>query len=191
MAPPRITLLDLAIAFLQIGLSSIGGAAAPLRHGIVVRRQWLDETEFAETFGVCQALPGATGGNMAVIVGQRFGGPIGSLVAIGAFTIPTMVLAIGLGALALRLATTDVRFENAEAAIAAGAAGLFVSNGIRVGRTLWRSAPAGALRVERLAISALGVVLVAGFHLWVPAVVAILVALSLVVEARARARAKR
>jgi chromate transporter len=188
VATPRITLLDLAATFAQIGFSSIGGAAAPLRHGIVVRRRWLDENEFSETFGVCQALPGATGGNVAIVIGQRFGGWLGSLVALGAFTIPTMILAIGLGALAIRLASSDLRFEHAEAAIAAGAAGLFASNGIRVGASLWRIEKRGSARLQRVAISALGVVLVAGFHLWVPAAVVILVALSLIVERRRAAR---
>jgi chromate transporter len=172
---------------LQIGLSSIGGAAAPLRHGIVVQRRWLHETEFSEMFGVCQALPGATGANVAIVVGQRFGGWPGALVSLGAFTLPTMVLAVALAAVALGLASTNVRFERAEAAIAAGAAGLFIANGTRVGWVLWRGpGTRTSLRIARAAISVLGVVLIALFHLWVPAAVVILVALSLVVDGRLR-----
>jgi chromate transporter len=175
------------MTFMQIGFSSIGGAAAPLRHGIVVQRRWLGETEFSETFGVCQALPGATGANVAIVIGQRFGGWLGSVVALGAFTLPTMVLAVMLGAIAVGLASTNVRLEKAETAIAAGAAGLFIANGIRVGWLLWRApGVAQPLRVARAAISALGLVLIVLFHVWVPAAVVILVAFGLVADARLR-----
>lgn len=180
----RIPIADLAAAFVQIGLTSVGGAAAPLRHVIVKQRAWLSEADFSETFGICQALPGATGANMAVILGQRTGSALGPLVALVALCVPSMLLAIVIAALATRAASHQVRFAAAETAVAAGAAGLFIANGTRLAWTLWRTVGDGGrvYRTMRLAIIAGGILLVAGFHLWIPAAVAVLVLASLLSE---------
>lgn len=178
-------LSELAAAFLQVGFSSIGGAAAPLRHVLVVQRGWVDEGSFAEMFGICQALPGATGANMAVVLGQRFGGVSGSVVALLCFTVPTMLFAVLLASVALRLATTMPRIQHAELAIAAGAGGLFAANGVRAGLLLL-GRTASAYRLAKLGLIALGVVLVTVFRVWVPAVVVVLVVTGLLVDARTR-----
>lgn len=183
MPPTRISLLDLAVTFAQIGFSSIGGAAAPLRHGIVSRRRWLDEAQFSEIFAICQALPGAPGANVAVALGQRFAGLAGAATALAAMTIPTMVFAIGIATVALTFAATNVRVAHAEAAIAAGAAGMFVANGTRLGRVLWRTdARVPRIRIARAGISLLGIALVVALHVSVLIAVAILVPLGVVAE---------
>src|SRR5205814_473164 len=65
---PKVSPLVLMLAFIQIGLSSVGGAAVPLRHILVVRRKWLSDAEFAEEFSIAQALPGASAANVAVML---------------------------------------------------------------------------------------------------------------------------
>jgi chromate transporter len=186
-APVRLALTDLAAAFARIGLSSVGGAAGPLRHVIVKQRKWLDEAEFAEIFGMCQALPGATGANMAVILGRR-SGLLGSVVAVLALVTPSMLLAIAIAAFATHAAAHSTRFAAGETAVAAGAAGLFVANGARLALTLLRAVGEGdrTYRALRTLVIAAGVVLVAGFRLWIPAAVVVLVAGSLAVDRRNR-----
>jgi chromate transporter len=187
MEPPaRLPLTALAVAFAQIGLSSVGGAAGPLRHVIVKQRKWLDEATFAEIFGMCQALPGATGANMAVILGRR-SGLIGSVVAVAALVTPSMLLAIAIAAFATHAAAHSARFAAGETAVAAGAAGLFVANGARLALTLARAVSEGdrTYRALRSVVIAAGVVLVAGFRLWIPAAVVVLVAASLLADRRA------
>jgi chromate transporter len=186
MEPPaRLALVDLAVAFAQIGLNSVGGAAAPLRAVIVKQRKWLDEAEFAEIFGMCQALPGATGANMAVILGRR-SGLLGSVVAVAALVTPSMLLAIAIAAFATHVAAHSARFAAGETAVAAGAAGLFIANGARLAWALWRAVGEGdrVYRAIRLAVIAAGVVLVVGFRLWIPAAVVVLVAASLLADRR-------
>jgi hypothetical protein len=40
---PKPSLLDLALGWMTIGLTSVGGAGGPLRHVIVKQRRWLSE----------------------------------------------------------------------------------------------------------------------------------------------------
>jgi chromate transporter len=182
------SLLALFNGWVNIGLTSVGGAAGPLRHVIVKQRRWLTESELAELFGIAQALPGATAVNIAVMLGDRFAGPLGPFVALAGLIVPSLLVAIALAAFATQLAATNVRFAAAETAITAAVAGIFISNGVRLMKLIWSGSADVRLgwRYARLAISALGAVLVAGFHLFVPLAMLILIALSMYVEWRLR-----
>jgi chromate transporter len=182
------SLLDLALGFANIGLTSVGGAAGPLRHVIVRQRRWLSEGEFAEMYGVAQALPGATAVNLAVLLCDRLAGPLGPLAALAGLIIPSMLIALALAGIASQLASTNVRFAAGEVAVTAAVAGIFISNGLRLIAQIWGGAPdvRVAWRSARLAISALGVVLVAGLHVFVPFAMLVLIALSMLVETRLR-----
>jgi chromate transporter len=181
---PAPSPLELAAGFCNVGLTSIGGAAGPLRHVVVKRRRWMTEGELSELFGLCQALPGATVVNIAVMFGDRCSGVLGALAAVAGLCIPSLIVALVLASVATHISATNARFAAAELAVTAAVAGIFISNGLRLIATLWQDGAdtALALRLARVAISALGIVLVAGFHLWIPYAVVILVAFSLVVE---------
>ena len=168
----RHSLAALALAFTQIGLSSVGGAAAPIRHVLVVRRRWLTEAELGETFAVAQALPGASAANLAVMLGDRFGGTLGPLATVGGLSIPSLAVALILVVVATHLSAANARFAAAETGVTAAVAGLFISNGLRLARRLWGDAPElrRRWRGTRLTISLAAVVLVAGLHVFIPAV---------------------
>jgi len=185
---PAPSLLQIAIAFVTIGLTSIGGAAGPFRHVLVVQRRWISEGELAELYGLGQALPGAVTVNVTVLLGPRFGGALGSLVALAGMIVPTMAIAIALSGIATTLAAANARFAAGMIAVTAALAGIFVSNGLRVLAQLWSDAPDVKLtwRCTRLAIGALGVVLVIGLHVIVPLAMIVLVVLSMLVEWRLR-----
>jgi chromate transport protein ChrA len=187
-APAKLSLLALALGFMQVGLSSVGGAAAPIRYVLVVRRRWLSETELAETFSISQALPGASAANLAVIVGDRFAGPAGSLATLFGLCIPSLIIALVLATFATRLSASNVRFAAAEAAVTAAVGGLFISNGMRLAWRLWHAAPAlrRRWRAGRLTISLAAVVLVAGLHVWIPAVLVLLAISGFVLERATR-----
>ena len=173
---------------MNIGLTSVGGAAGPLRHVIVKQRRWLSEGELAELYGIAQALPGATSVNVAVMVSDRSSGPLGPLAALAGLIVPSLLIAIALAGIATQLAAVNARFAAAEIAVTAAVAGIFISNGIRLTAQIWNGTPdvRVAWRAARLAISALGVVLVAGLHLFVPYAMLVLIALSIAIEARLR-----
>ncbi len=189
---PAPTPWELCLGFINVGLTSVGGAAGPLRHVVVKQRKWLSEGELAELFGMCQALPGATVVNVAVLLGDRSSGLPGALAGVAGLCIPALIVALLLATVATRLSESNARFASAEVAVTAAVAGIFISNGVRLIAALWQdSADTGAaLRLGRVAISALGIVLVAGFHLWIPFAVVILVACSLAVEWGIQRRAR-
>jgi chromate transporter len=174
----------LAFAFMQIGLTSVGGAAAPIRHVLVVRRRWLTEGELAETFAIAQALPGASAANLAVILGDRFAGALGPLAAVGGLSIPSLAVALVLAAVATQLSAANPRFAAAEAGVTAAVAGLFISNGMRLAWRLWHDAPEMRRRWRgaRLGTSFSAVVRVAALHFFIPAVLVGLAAVSFGIE---------
>jgi chromate transporter len=184
-ATPRISPLALAIAFVQVGLTSVGGAAAPLRHVLVVRRKWLTETEFSETFGIAQALPGATAANLSVILGDRYGGALGSISALAGLCLPSLAVALVLATFATQLSETNRNFAAAEAAVTAAVAGLFIANGLRLAYRVWIEGARGStlgFRFGRLAISLGGIAMVALAHIPIPFAVAILAPSSFGIE---------
>jgi len=186
--PEKPTLLDLFLGWMNIGLTSVGGAAGPLRHVVVKQRRWLTESELAELFGVAQALPGATAANIAVMLSDRMAGPLGPFAALAGLIVPSLIVAIVLADVAGNLAAANVRFAAAETAITAAVAGIFIANGMRLIRLIWSGSPdiRAAWKVARLAISALGVFLVAGLHLFVPFAMIVMIVVSMAVEARLR-----
>lgn len=188
---PKPTLLDLALGWMNIGITSIGGAAGPLRHVLVKQRRWLSEGELAELFGIAQALPGATAVNVAVMLSDRQAGLPGPFAALAGLIVPSLLVALALASIATRLASANARFAAAETAVTAAVAGIFIANGVRVIAQMWTETPdlRVAWRSSRTAISALAVVLVAGLHWFVPLVMLLLVPLSMLVESRLRALA--
>lgn len=82
-------------AFLKLGLTSFGGPIAHLgyfRDELVVRRQWLDETRYADLVALCQFLPGPASSQVGFALGLMRAGPLGALAAWTAFTLPSAIL---------------------------------------------------------------------------------------------------
>jgi chromate transport protein ChrA len=191
---PTPSALDLFLGFMNVGLTSVGGAAGPLRHVVVKSRKWMSEGELAELFGLSQALPGATVVNVAIMFGDRCAGLLGALAGVLGLCGPALIVALLLASVATRLSAANPHFAGAELAVTAAVAGIFLSNGTRLIAQLWNDHAIDVgplLRCARVAISALGIVLVAGFHLWIPYAVVILVACGLVVERSVEARTAR
>jgi chromate transporter len=181
----RVTLVDLAYCFLQISFSSVGGAQAPLRYYLTINRKWLDAEEFAETFGICQTLPGAVGANVAMMVGDRYAGWRGGLVAVLAFSLPAMIVAVFLAMGAINLAALSPRIAHAEIAVAAAAAGLSIGNGGRLFLLLLSGADGADpawYRVSRLAVTPIGLVMVVLLHIALPYAVLAMLGFGLVLE---------
>ena len=72
------TRLGLFLTFARIGICGFGGVGPWARRIIVEDCGWLDEREYAEVLGLCQVLPGPNVGNVAVCIGDRFHGALGS-----------------------------------------------------------------------------------------------------------------
>ena len=80
-APPAVTLAALFFGFSKIGLSGFGGVLPFARHYLVETSRWMTAEEFNQQLGLCQFLPGPNVVNLAVVVGRRYRGLAGAIVA--------------------------------------------------------------------------------------------------------------
>jgi chromate transporter len=137
VTPPR-SLAELFWGFLSIGARSFGGVM-PWAHRVMVEeRRWLTPADFAETIGLCQFLPGPNVGNASIVLGKRWFGLRGAVVAfLGLFALPfiwVLALAEAYGQFASHAALRAVVIG-----VGAAGAGLFIATAIKLGRPLVRS----------------------------------------------------
>lgn len=77
-------LLQLFLAFFQIGLFSIGGGYAiipMISDQVVVHQHWLTAQEFTDIITISQMTPGPLAVNTSTFVGMRVAGIAGALCA--------------------------------------------------------------------------------------------------------------
>ncbi|WP_082869662.1 chromate transporter [Deinococcus puniceus] len=77
--PGAPTTLNLARAFVGVALAGIGGGIPAHTRRAMLRRGWLTDLQFAETFTLAQLTPGPNGVNLAAMIGARLGGKRGAL----------------------------------------------------------------------------------------------------------------
>lgn len=89
----RPDLRALFLAFSSVGLSGFGGVLPFARRMLVEERQWLTAEEFNALLGLCQFLPGPNVVNLAVVVGKRYRGALGAIVApVGLLAGPMLIV---------------------------------------------------------------------------------------------------
>ena len=88
--------LILFFEFFMIGLFTIGGGYAmiPLVRELVLKYNWMSETEFYNFLGVCESTPGPIAINMATYVGSTQGGLLGSIVSTLGVVLPSFIIII-------------------------------------------------------------------------------------------------
>ena len=92
-APEKaVSVWDIFVAFLIIGATSFGGVVPYLRTALVSKRRWIDDKEFVEMLSFSQSMPGLNATNLAILVGEKLRGMLGSLAAILGICMPGGVL---------------------------------------------------------------------------------------------------
>ena len=143
VTPPR-NLFELFTGFLAIGARSFGGVMPWAHRTMVEERRWLTQADFAETIGLCQFLPGPNIGNASIVLGKRWFGLSGALVAfLGLMALPFIwVMALG-------LLYAEYSFHPMVKAVVTGVgvsgAGLIIGTAVKLGRELVRQPTALAL----------------------------------------------
>jgi chromate transporter len=134
----RPTPVALALAFLTVALASFGGGLSAWAQRVLVeQRGWLDDDEFLSALTLCRLMPGPNQVNMAVYVGERFGGVRGVLAAVtGLVAVPTAIL-LGLGAAYFHYRQLPALDSALRGAVAAAAA-MTLAMGVKVGTPLIR-----------------------------------------------------
>lgn len=130
LARPR-SLSDLFLSFTWLALQGFGGVLAIAQRELVEKKRWMTREEFVEEWAVAQVMPGPNVINLGIMLGWRYFGWRGSVVALaGMLTVPLLVV--------LALAIAYARFaSNPQVAgalrgMGAVAAGLIIATGLKL-----------------------------------------------------------
>jgi chromate transporter len=91
-APAKVSIGRIFLEFLTIGATSFGGVVPYLRGSLVTKRHWVNDKEFVAMLSISQSLPGLNATNMAILVGEKLRGMLGSIAAIIGICLPGAVL---------------------------------------------------------------------------------------------------
>ena len=126
---------ELFLGFLSIGARAFGGVL-PWAHRVMVEeRRWLAPADFAEVVALCQFLPGPNIGNASVVLGRRWFGLRGAVVAfLGLMALP-FVWVLALAVLYADAASTPV-VRSIVTGVGVAGGGLFVGTALKLARPL-------------------------------------------------------
>jgi chromate transporter len=125
-AVAEVSIGQIFLEFLIIGATSFGGVVPYLRGSLVTKRHWIDDKEFVEMLSISQSLPGLNATNMAVLVGEKLRGVMGSVAAIFAICLPGGLLMYFIGNF-YRIHGDHAWITSALKGVAAAAVGLILS----------------------------------------------------------------
>jgi len=123
---PKPSISEIFLEFLFIGATSFGGVVPYLRANLVAKKKWVNDKEFVEMLSISQSLPGLNATNMAVLVGEKLQGWMGSLAGILGMCLPGAVLMFVVG-MVYRLHGDHAWTTAALKGVAAAAVGLILA----------------------------------------------------------------
>lgn len=92
-----ISILDIFLSFIKIGLFAFGGAYAVLpliEEQMVTNTKWMTFTEFSDLVAIDELTPGPIIINSSTFIGMKIGGVPGAIVATLACVVPGCILAL-------------------------------------------------------------------------------------------------
>ncbi len=125
------SLADYFWTLLKVGLSGFGGVLPFARRALVEKKKWLTEAEFAELLSLGQSLPGPNIVNVVVMLGYRDHGIPGALLCVFAILFAPMVVVLMLVSVYAEYSSVPW-VRRMMAGIAAAAAGLILTMGVRM-----------------------------------------------------------
>lgn len=169
---------QLFMGFFILGLTGFGGVLPMARHMLVEKRRWLTADQFTELLGLCQFLPGGNIINLSVALGMEFRGLRGALSALLGLILAPTICVVLLGLVYARYQNQPL-VEHLFAGMAAAAAGLLLSTGIKM------LAPLRGKWLH-LALVAVGVMAIAAFRMPMLPVMLVLAPVSIFICARSK-----
>jgi chromate transporter len=131
---PR-SLGHLFVVFSALALQGFGGVLAVAQRELCERQRWLTPQDFVELLGSAQVLPGPNVCNLSLMIGDRFFGWRGALVALGGMIAAPMALMLALAWVLGEAATVSQMqgvIKGALGGIAAVAAGQIVGTVLKL-----------------------------------------------------------
>ena len=141
-APHRpASLGDLFLSMTFLALQGFGGVLAVVQRELVEKKQWMTREEFVEEWAVAQIMPGPNVINLALMIGHRYFGLRGALVAVAGMLTAPLVVILVLAYLYSRWGGNP-QVANALRGMGAVAAGLITATGLKLAAAL-RKSPMG------------------------------------------------
>jgi chromate transporter len=122
---------ELFLTFNSIALQGFGGVLTIIQREMVDKRRWMTQHEFVEDWAVAQVLPGGNVINLCIILGNRYFGWRGALVALAGLMAAPMVIVLVLGTLYTQYAHVQA-ISGAVRGMGAAAAGLIGAAAIKM-----------------------------------------------------------
>ena len=121
--------------FNRLALQGFGGVLPVAHRELIERERWVSPQQFIELLTLGQVLPGPNIINIAIILGERFFGWRGALVAVlGLLALPLLIV-LGL-TIAYQQFATNPLVAGALRGMGVVAAGLVISTAVKLARTL-------------------------------------------------------
>jgi chromate transporter len=159
--PRPKSLTDLFVSFTLLALQGFGGVLAVVQHELVENKRWLTREEFVEDWAVAQIMPGPNVVNLSMMIGDRYFGLRGAMVALAGMLAVPMVVVLLLAVFYARFAEYP-GVAGALRGMAAVAAGLITATGLKLLSTL-KKHPLG--RPLGLTIACVAFIAIALLHL--------------------------
>ena len=155
---------DLFVSFTLLTLQGFGGVMAIVQRELVEKKRWMTAEEFIEDWAVAQVMPGPNVINMSLIIGGRYFGLKGAMVALAGMLAAPLLIVLTLALIYAQFASRP-EVAGALRGMGAVAAGLIGATALKLTKALknnvlgWRWCAAFGL-VSLVAIAALRVPLV-------------------------------
>jgi chromate transporter len=129
---------DLFWSFSWLALQGFGGVLAVVQRELVEKKQWLTREQFVEDWAVAQILPGPNVVNLSLMLGDRYYGLSGALLAMaGMLSLPLLIV---LAMVVLYNGVSDIpQVQGALRGMGAVTAGLITATGLKLLPALQRS----------------------------------------------------
>ena len=132
------SLNDLFWSFTRLALQGFGGVLAVVQRELVDKKKWMTRDEFVEDWAVAQILPGPNVVNISLMIGDRFFGMRGALVALAGMLVFPLLIVLALAGIFAGIADSP-GVAGALRGMGAVAAGLIAATGLRLIGTLRRN----------------------------------------------------
>ena len=137
--PQPKSLTDLFVSFTLLALQGFGGVLAVVQRELVEKKRWMTREQFVEDWAVAQIMPGPNVVNLALMIGGRYFGLRGALVALAGMLAVPLVVVLLLAALFSGVADHPAA-QGALRGMGAVAAGLISATGLKLMSALGKNA---------------------------------------------------
>jgi chromate transporter len=118
-------------AFTWLALQGFGGVLAVVQRELVDKKRWLTSEQFVEDWAVAQVLPGPNVVNLSLMIGDRYFGWRGGLVAVAGMLAFPLLIVLALAGLFAGVSDLP-QVQGALRGMSAVAAGMITATGLKM-----------------------------------------------------------